>query len=116
MVAVSFLVVALQPSHLFERLSRDRIGGRTQPWKQTLLLVCGVLRSRGRKIRERSVEIDALCSGQRSTGCAPLGLDQHVQEVFDATMAIAEQAEWLIEAAIWWLINSDGHQAALSKR
>ena len=105
MVPFRDVVIALELFDQFERALRGRVVRVTQSWKQAVLFIRRVLRRGGCKISQRRLELSTLRRRQQSPWSPACHRDENAEEILDAAMAVAEQAQRFAEVVVWRSAN-----------
>jgi len=93
-----------------QRIARGGIGAGSKSGKKTLFLIGGVTRRGGREVGDRSLQLLALCRCERAAVRLLFDERQHLEEVFDPPMAVAQKAERFVEPMIRTLADFDKHR------
>ena len=109
MVSFRSVVIAFELFDQFERALRGGVVRVTQSWKQSVFFIGRMLRRGGCKIGQRRLQLSALRRRQQSTWGPAGHRDENAEEILDAAMAVAEQAQRFSEVVVWRSANLDRH-------
>ena len=109
MVSFCSVVIALELFDQFERALRGGVVRVTQSWKQTVFFIGRVHRRGGCKIGQRCLELSTLRRRQQSPWSPACHRDENAEEILDAAVAVAEQAQRFAEVVVWRSANLDRH-------
>lgn len=102
-------MIPFEPREHLERMRYCGIPRLTETWEQALLFVGGVIRGGSLEISERRFEVRALRWRESSPSQPLTDRDQNPEEILEAAMAIAQQADRFVEAVIRTPADLDGH-------
>jgi hypothetical protein len=110
MVSFRNVMITLESFDQFKRALRGRVVRVTQSWKQAVFLIGRTLRRGGCKIDQRRLELSRLRRRQQSPSSPACHRDENAEEILDAAVAVAEQAQRFGEVVVWRSANPDRHR------